>query len=585
MPEKAEAEYYTICSKCHGTGRRACFHCGGSGQKWNAALKKMDKCVICAGSGTLACTRCLGTGQEFHPGQDPSQSNSSSSSNSNSNSNSSSSNSNTKASPKLSKTKLILFVKDTAALSVSNASGKVKWSSSNKKIAKVNSKGKVTAKKAGKCTITAKTGSKKLKCKVTVKKRVAVKKITISKTTLNLTVGNTAKLTASISPKNATTVSKTWKSDKTSVATVSGDGKVTAKKAGKCTITCTAGKKSAKCTVTVEASMSVSIEEETVRIGEGDELQLTGKVTSSEGEGSYTETWKSDNPAVATVSSKGVVTGVSIGYATITYTAGKKSDTCEVMVMPVEAYLTETETEMLVSEQKQLDGWYAPGDLSVKREESWKSSDPFIATVTEKGLVTANAAGTVTITYTAGKESASCTVHITTGMEKLKNIAMTEWMPVNGDETVRGMKWMLSESVLNNGDVVEFYYDTAEKTFTFISDGSMTSSTAYSSQKMKFPENLAGVVDVYTYHYSLGTDWFATGTAVPGKIQNDNLAISWQQGGNYGLWHENGFAFWSGGLHLWDTDILGEKYGLSLYKLGFTGYIRSDLERKIYGGM
>lgn len=45
---------------------------------------------------------------------------------------------------------------------------KPKWSSSNKKIATVNSKGKVTARGVGKCTITAKIGKKKYKCKVTV---------------------------------------------------------------------------------------------------------------------------------------------------------------------------------------------------------------------------------------------------------------------------------------------------------------------------------------------------------------------------------------------------------------------------------
>ena len=49
----------------------------------------------------------------------------------------------------------------------------VKWSTSNKKIATVSSKGKVTGKKAGTCTVTAKVGSKSYKCKVTVKRPVS----------------------------------------------------------------------------------------------------------------------------------------------------------------------------------------------------------------------------------------------------------------------------------------------------------------------------------------------------------------------------------------------------------------------------
>lgn len=75
-------------------------------------------------------------------------------------------------SAKLSKKSVTLTVGKKVALKVKNASGKVKWSSNNKKVAAVNSKGVVTAKKAGKATITARlTGGKKLKCKVTVKKK------------------------------------------------------------------------------------------------------------------------------------------------------------------------------------------------------------------------------------------------------------------------------------------------------------------------------------------------------------------------------------------------------------------------------
>ena len=45
----------------------------------------------------------------------------------------------------------------------------VKWSSSKSSVASVNAKGKVTAKKAGTATITAKVGGKKYTCKITVK--------------------------------------------------------------------------------------------------------------------------------------------------------------------------------------------------------------------------------------------------------------------------------------------------------------------------------------------------------------------------------------------------------------------------------
>lgn len=57
----------------------------------------------------------------------------------------------------------------TIQLKMQWAKGKVKWSSSNKKVAKVNSKGKVTAKKKGTAKISAKVGGKTYKCKITVK--------------------------------------------------------------------------------------------------------------------------------------------------------------------------------------------------------------------------------------------------------------------------------------------------------------------------------------------------------------------------------------------------------------------------------
>ena len=54
-------------------------------------------------------------------------------------------------------------------LQVLNATGKVKWKSSNKKVATVSKKGVVKGKKKGKATITAKLGGKTYKCKVRVK--------------------------------------------------------------------------------------------------------------------------------------------------------------------------------------------------------------------------------------------------------------------------------------------------------------------------------------------------------------------------------------------------------------------------------
>ena len=69
---------------------------------------------------------------------------------------------------KLSDRTLSLAVGATYKLRVENAAGSVVWSTSNKSVARVSSKGRITAKKAGTCKIYAVAGDKKLTCKVTV---------------------------------------------------------------------------------------------------------------------------------------------------------------------------------------------------------------------------------------------------------------------------------------------------------------------------------------------------------------------------------------------------------------------------------
>lgn len=83
---------------------------------------------------------------------------------------------------KLNKKSATIYVGKTVQLKVNNNKKKVKWSTSNKKIAIVNKKGKVTGKKAGKVTITAKIGKKKYNCKVTVKNKAVVEPTNVPET-------------------------------------------------------------------------------------------------------------------------------------------------------------------------------------------------------------------------------------------------------------------------------------------------------------------------------------------------------------------------------------------------------------------
>ena len=109
-------------------------------------------------------------------------------------------------------------------LSVSNATGKIAWSSSNPLVATVSGTGKVTAKGYGSAIVTATVSGKKLTCKVTVLK--------ISKKEFTLKLGETKKL------KIYGTDNKVqWTSSKNSVAKVSANGTVSTVSTGKATIT------------------------------------------------------------------------------------------------------------------------------------------------------------------------------------------------------------------------------------------------------------------------------------------------------------------------------------------------------------
>lgn len=103
---------------------------------------------------------------------------------------------------KLNKTKLKLTVGSTYKLKINQKKAKVKWTSSKKKIASVNSKGKVKAKKVGTTIISAKIKGKKYKCRVTVQKAKTTKPATTPKAG---TQTNTASKTPTARPGTSVT--------------------------------------------------------------------------------------------------------------------------------------------------------------------------------------------------------------------------------------------------------------------------------------------------------------------------------------------------------------------------------------------
>ena len=127
---------------------------------------------------------------------------------------------------------------------------KITYTSSDKKIAAVSKSGVITAKKAGKATITVKSGSKKFKVKVTVPK-TATETITGVPAVLILKKGKSYTLKAKLTPKNSN-YKLTYKTSSKKIAAVSAKGKITAKKKGTAVITVKSGSVTVQCKVTVK---------------------------------------------------------------------------------------------------------------------------------------------------------------------------------------------------------------------------------------------------------------------------------------------------------------------------------------------
>lgn len=127
---------------------------------------------------------------------------------------------------------------------------KLTFSSSNKKVATVTSKGVITAKKAGKAKITVKAGKKKYTVTVTVPKTKTTA-INGVKSEITLKKGKTYTLKAKTAPAKSDE-KLTFKSSNKKVATVTASGKIKGLKKGTAVITITSGSVSTKCTVTVK---------------------------------------------------------------------------------------------------------------------------------------------------------------------------------------------------------------------------------------------------------------------------------------------------------------------------------------------
>ncbi len=238
--------------------------------------------------------------------------------------------------------------------------------------------------------------------------------------------GGTAQLTATGTYADGSTsdLSKqvTWTSSNPAVLSVDANGLATAHASstpGTVTVTAQIGSVTQSFTVTISpysgsggSITALAVQPASATIGAGSSRQFSATATYADGstqDVSGTTTWTSSTPAVATINSSGLATGVGTGSTVITATSNGVSANAtltvqsaaapiatlrSVAVAPSSATINAGSTQLLTATATYSDGTIT----DVSSSASWDSSNTAVATINSGGVVTGVSAGAATVT-------------------------------------------------------------------------------------------------------------------------------------------------------------------------------------------
>jgi uncharacterized protein YjdB len=315
---------------------------------------------------------------------------------------------------------------------------KVNWDSSDTSKATVDDNGLVTIKKTGTVSIIASSDdnpSVKAICNINI--LVPVGSIALDETTKEMYSGQTARLGYTILPVNASNAAVTWTSTNTSVATVDGTGLVTAKGVGSTVIILRSVDKglSVYCTINVKrVATGLKLDVSTLDLEAG--KTYTFKPTISPADSTdATITWESTDTKIATVDANGKVTGKAAGQTVIiAKIASGGTAYCKVTVKQSATglILNFSEKTVYVGEKFGMTASVKPSTAS-QLGVKWESSNTKVATITEKGEVTALAGGVTIITATTldGGYVANCVLTVREAVSKISINYQTYYLGVD----------------------------------------------------------------------------------------------------------------------------------------------------------
>lgn len=303
----------------------------------------------------------------------------------------------------------------------------VHWASENAEIATVSGDGTVTGKQIGTVQVAASTGGRSGLAQVTVT-AVPVASVHVLPGNKALYVDESFQFAAETRDANGNVLTGrpvTWSSNNERVATVNATGLVTALSPGGAIITATAEGRSSPASVTV-LSIPVSrvvVTPSTSSVFVGQSTTLTSQALSATGQPltGRAVSWSSGTPAVATVNSAGVVTGVSVGSTVVLASIDGVVGSANVAVLPIPvATVTVSPATATVDIGKTMQlsavARDASGNTLSGRFIAWTSNQASVATVTGTGLVTGVSTGTAIISATSEGKVGTATVTIQPGV-------------------------------------------------------------------------------------------------------------------------------------------------------------------------
>lgn len=299
---------------------------------------------------------------------------------------------------KVSKSKAVLYINPKPTVyagykatykSLKNTTGYTpKWSSSDKTVATINSKGVVKALKKGTTTITVKAGSLKCTSLLTVKNAT----VKMPQNSYEMFSDDTLTITPACKKKVSFT------SSDENIATISSDGVLTPKTVGEVKITAASKSGSASCTVNIKKRV-ITLTADRKTLYDGCYAQLTASG------GKYAYTYKSSDTSVLTVDNKGLVYTLKAGTAKVTCTSGDLTKSVKFTVKSGKTVkISDTNAEV----KKGMTYYVKPSTSGV----TWTSSNTDVATV-EGGFVYAAAKGTAIIRASTSDGETDCLITVT----------------------------------------------------------------------------------------------------------------------------------------------------------------------------